>query len=185
MKKIQKFKNYIAIGAIIILLIIASMIVINHINSDGMNNSGIYNVKYRVYQNNKWSNYSKNGMVVGDKKNPIQNIEFSIKQNKGRIYYYTYTNDWSNQIFDVSENNINQIYGLKINVTDVLYKRYMVCYRTYNNKDKWLNWSCSGDINGNSEEPITAIEVKIIPKYGNLFDYLKDYNKKLKAKKNF
>lgn len=186
MEKIkEQTKNYIVIGAIIILVIVATMILLNSLDNDGMNNRNIYNVKYSVYQNGKWSKYSKNGMVAGDKENPIQNIDFKIKENKGRIYYYTYTNDWSEQIFDTKESISNQIYGLKINITDTLYKRYVVCYRTYNNKDKWLNWGCNGEISGNKEEPITAIEVKIIPKGSLFFDYLKDYNKKLKVEKNF
>lgn len=187
MEKIkEQTKNYIVIGAIIILVIVASIMILNSLNNDGMNNSGIYNLKYRVYQNRKWSKYSKNGIVVGDKENPIQNIDFKIKENKGRVFYYTYTNDWSKQIFDTKEDNIsNQIYGLRIDITDTLYKKYMICYRTYNKKDKWLNWACCGETSGNSEEPITAVEIKIIPRNGNPFDYLKDYNKKLKAEKNF
>ena len=184
--KILSNKKTIFIGALVLIGLVASIILIYNItNNDGMNNKNIYNVKYRVYQNGKWTKYSKNGMTVGDKKNPIQNIEFKLDTKKGNIYYYAYTNDWTEQLYKSIDKNVDNIYGIKIDRSDVLYKKYEVCYRTYNNKDKWLNWTCNGEISGNEEEPITAIEVKIIPKKVIKFDYLKDYNNPLESKKGF
>lgn len=185
MKNILKYKNQIILGSIVLLVLIVSLIVLSKLDTDGMRNYGIYNVKYKVYQNGKWTKNSKNGMTVGDKKNPIQNISISVKQKFGRINYYTYTNDWSDQMFESSRENYNQIYGLKFNLTNTLYKKYSICYRTYNKKDEWLNWACDGEISGNKEEPITALEIKIIPKGGLKFDYLKDYNKKIITSNNF
>ena len=189
MKKNKKNKkqkiNYIIIGAIFLLGLIASILIYYRFDNDGMNNKGIYNIKYRVYQNGKWSKYSKNGMIVGDKENPIQNIEIKINDKKGQVYYYTYTNAWSDQIYKSMKENANQIYGLDMRESNVLFQKYSICYRTYNKKDKWLNWTCNGTISGNKEEAITALEIKIIPNGGVKFDYLKDYNTKLKANKNF
>lgn len=185
MKKIKKNKNRIVFGIIVLLTLIVSFIIYNKFDNDGMDNSGIYKIKYRVSQNGIWSDYSKNGMSAGDKENPIQNIQFKVKEKEGRVYFYTYTNKWSEQNFKVMSSNSNKIYGLKINTSNLLHKKYDVCYRTYNKKDKWLNWTCNGEISGNKDEPITALEIKIIPKGSVRFDYLKDFNKELETMKNF
>lgn len=185
MKNIKKYKNQIILGVIVLLVLVGALLIFFKLDTDGMNNNGIYYVKYKVYQNGSWSRNSKNGITVGDKENPIQNISISANKRNGRIYYYTYTNDWSDQTYDVAKENSNQLYGLKINTSNLLHKKYMICYRTYNKKDKWLNWSCDGEINGNKEEPITALEMKIIPKNGIKFDYLKGYNKKIEKNINF
>lgn len=185
MKTIKKYKKYIIIGITIILMLVLSMLIYYINDSDKMNNKGIYNIKYKVFQNEKWSKYFKNGITVGDKKNPIQNIEFNINKKYGIVYYKTYTNEWSKQISVSLDDKPNLIYGLTINRTNILRKKYNICYRTYNKKDKWLNWACDGEISGNKEEPITALEVKIIPKGAVKFEYLKDYNKVLEKNKNF
>lgn len=185
MEFIKKNKKFIIIGALVLIVLVASIIIYNKTNNDGMNNKNIYNIKYRVYQNGKWSKYSKNGMTVGDKKNPIQNLEFKYNKEKGLIFYNAYGKDWSDQQFEAMSKNIENIYGIEINTSDLLYKKYDICYRTYNSKDKWLNWACNNEISGNKEEPITAIEVKLIPKKIIKFDYLKDFNKTLETKKGF
>ncbi len=184
-KNNKRIKNYIIVGAIILLGLIASILIYYRFDSDGMNNKYIYNIKYRVYQNGKWSKYSKNGMIVGDKENPIQNIELKFNEKKGQVYYYTYTNTWSDQIYKSMKENATQIYGLEMRESDILFQKYTICYRTYNKVDKWLNWTCNGTTSGNKEEPITALEIKIIPNNGIKFDYLKDYNNKLSTSKNF
>lgn len=184
MNFIKKNKNRIVVGVIILLTLIVSMIIFYSFDNDGMNNSGIYNVKYKVNQNG-WTKYSRNGMTAGDKKTPIQNLEIKAKDKDGSIYYEIYTSKWSEQNYNATKNNSNQIYGIRINTSNKLYKKYDVCYRTYNNKDKWLNWTCKGNISGNKEEPITAIEIKIIPKDVVKFDYLRDFNKVLESEKNF
>ena len=51
-----------------------------------MNNKNIYNVKYKVYQNGKWSKYSKNGMTIGDKKNYLlESMELEITKYKNEL----------------------------------------------------------------------------------------------------
>ena len=185
MEIIKKYKIRIAIGALILLGLIASLLIFNKLNTDKMNNNKIYNVKYKVYQNGKWSRNKKNGLTVGDKENSIQNLEIKIKTDKGYAYYTAYTTDWSEQNYKAMEKNSKQIYGFKMKVSNLLHKKYDMCYRTYNKKDKWLNWTCNGEISGNSEEPITALEIKIIPKNSVKFDYLRDFNKTLDSSKNF
>ena len=105
----KNIRKYIIIGAIILLGLIASMLIYFKVDSDGMSNIGIYNIKYRVYQNGKWSKYSKNGMVVGDKENPIQNIELKFNERKGQVYYYIYTNEWSDQIYKSLKNEFHPV----------------------------------------------------------------------------
>ena len=178
----KKYKIFIAL----ILLVILIVLLVNLItNNDGMKNKGIYNVKYRVYQNGKWTKYSKNGMTIGDKEHPIQNIEFKYNKEKGLINYFLYTDDWSEQIYGSLESNAKKIYGIKISDSNVLYKKYDICYRTYNKKDKWLNWTCNGEISGNKKEFITAIEIKLIPKNSVKKDYLKNYSNNMRTRKNF
>ena len=177
----KKYKIFIAL----ILLVILIVLLVNLItNNDGMKNKGIYNVKYRVYQNGKWTKYSKNGMTIGDKEHPIQNIEFKYNEEKGYVYYNVSGNDWSEQQYGQMKNNLENIYSLQINISNILYKKYVICYRTYNKKDKWLNWSCDGEMNENKKEAITALEVKIIPKDSNKKEYLKDYVEKLELEED-
>lgn len=185
MEKIMKYKKYIIFGAAIIFMLIVSILIYNGVNTDKMVNKGIYKVKYKVSQNDKWSKYSRNGITSGNMKDAIKNIDIKIKNSKkGSIYYSVYTGSWSDQIFQSTDLK-KEITGIKIGITGSLYKKYSVCYRTYNKKDKWLNWTCDSNTSGNKEEPVTAIEIKIIPKKAVKFDYLKDYNKVKDSNKNF
>ena len=185
MEKIKEYKKYIILGVAIICMLIISILIYNNVNTDKMVNKGIYKVKYKVSQNDKWSKNSKNGITSGNKKDAIKGIDIKIKNNKkGNIFYSVYTDSWSDQL---SESTLSkkEIKGIKIGVTGSLYKKYSVCYRTYNKKDKWLNWTCDSSVSGNKEEPVTAIEIKIIPKNSVKFDYLKDFNKVKDTNKNF
>ena len=185
MEKIKKNKNYIVIGAIALLAFALILILVYRLDSDGMTNIGIYNVKYQVYQDNDWSRKVRNGKTIGDKENPIKDIKLSINNtNKGKLYYSVYTNKWSTQS-DVYTKVDKDINGIRIGLSDTLYKKHSVCYRTYNKKDKWLNWTCDYGISGNEKEPITAIEIKIIPKNAIKFDYLRDFNKVKETMKSF
>ena len=169
MKELLNRKKIMILIVIIFLFFVILFLIYQHLNND------IYNTKYRVYQNGKWSNYSQNGMTVGDKKHPIQNIGFKYNNSKGYLYYNVFTEEWSEQQYSQMKNNQEKIFGLQINISNILHKKYLICYRTYNKKDKWLNWSCDGETNGNYKESITSIEVKIIPKDSNKKEYLKDY----------
>ena len=153
-------------------------------NNDGMINKNILDVTYRTYTKD-WTKYTKNGITSGNKVDPIQDIEIKIKDSdKGKLYYSVYTSSWSDQIYDYT-NIGNEIKGIKIGLSDTYYRKYDVCYRTYNKEDKWLNWTCNSKISGNKKESITAIEIKIIPKNIVKFDYLKDFNKNLDTSKGF
>ena len=183
---INKNKKYLVLGGAILLLLVISIFIYNNFSNDGMNNKGIYNIKYRVYQNGKWSWYTKNGMTIGDKEHPINNIEFKYKENKGLIHYHIYIDDeWTEQLYNSINTNEKNLTGIKIGDSNVLYKKYDICYRTYNKKDKWLNWTCNDKMSGNKDEPITAIEIKLIPKGSDKKEYLRDYNEELESSKGF
>ena len=107
------------------------------------------------------------------------------KEDKGLIHYHTYTDEWTEQMYKPFTENLNYIYGIEISGSDILYKKYDICYRTYNKKDKWLNWTCNDEMSGNIKEPITAIEIKLIPKVSDKKEYLRDYNEELESSKGF
>lgn len=174
MDKIKKFLNKIGKNLyfkiiIITVIIILIILLLLHQKNDGMEQSGIDNVRYRVYTDGDWSKWSKNGVTVGNKESNINKVEIKMKDDLPTVNYY-YNNDW----YESNEKN-NNITGLRIINSAYYLKKYDVCYRTYNNKNKWLNWSCNGSISGNIDEPITALEIKIIPKNIVKSDYLKNY----------
>lgn len=167
-----------------ILLIITILMYANfNINFDKLENSDM-NVYYRVYSNDKWSKWSKNGETSGDIKTskPITNIEIKYRKKykfkKISLPYRIYNNkvDWTSRIYDFKEVKAKSTNGLVITHRNKTLEGYNVCYRTYNNKNKWLEWSCDGAINGNKNVEIRAIQIKIIPEGVIENEYLKDFN---------
>lgn len=169
----NKIKYLIIMCFIIILLFIFFMI---FRKTDGMEQAGIDNISYRVYSSDGWSKWKKNGLTNGNKKDEIKKVEIKLKNDLPNTEYY-YNKKWNKE----NKNN-NQITGFRIINSAYYLKKYDVCYRTYNSKNKWLNWSCNGNLSGNINEPITALEIKVIPRDVIKTDYLKDYilnNKKM------
>lgn len=167
-----------------ILIIIISIVVLflfTNLFSIIINNSY---VKYRVYSDNKWSDWKKNGKVAGDFNSKITNIEIKMNKDSAPLMSFYKNDDWSNEI-----NNRSSIKGISVTNVYDFNKKYSLCYRTYNKKNKWLNWTCSDNMNnisGNKKEDILAIQFKIIPKNVILGDYLENYNEnKLGSSLNF
>ena len=174
MGKAKNFIDYIKkYRFIIIILIIFLIIIFAYVNKNGgMEQRGTINIRYRVYtEGNGWSKWSKNGMQIGDKKTPITGIELETKK-VGVPILYSYTD----KIEKNSENFKKKIYGMRLLASYGLNKEHVLCYRSYNKKNKWLDWQCNMEFSGNIKEPITAIEIKIIPKNAARQDYLRDYN---------
>lgn len=168
-KKILKNKKVLISLAVTVLIIIFVIFIINNKN-DGMENTGISKVKYRTYtKTSDWTKWRKNGLTSGNLNTSITRVEIKSKKDSYFVEYY-FDDNWS----DSNENDKN-IKGIKVLNTASFLKNYDVCYRTYNKKDKWLNWACNGSISGNINENITAIEIKTIPKRIIKSDYLKDY----------
>ena len=169
--KIKEKKKLIGIIALVLIILLAIIIFIKNRNSVG--------VYYRTYTNEKnWTSWSKNSETNGTKINPIANIEIKIKNDKdGRIVYSLYRdNKWSNEYHVGSKIKNKEFSGIKIGLTDKNRRKYDICYRTYNDDNKWLEWTCSGGISGNKDKNISAIEVVIVPKNAIKYDYIKEYN---------
>lgn len=162
--------------------------------SDGMEQAGINKVKYRVYSKNKgWSKWSKNGVTSGNYNDSISSIEIEINGNAGFLYScYTEEKGWTNisesltnstDSYDTIKSS-NNIKAVKFALYYDSSRKYNLCYRTYNKKNKWLEWNCDIDgISGNKKEDITAFQMKMIPKNIVKNEYLKNYNLN-KNKKN-
>lgn len=179
MKRDKINKNSIIVILIIILLFIAFISFVIFNKNDGMKQTLIYNIKYNVYiSKNGWQKWSKNGLESGKLNHSISNIKFNIKDSNNFSYdIYLENGKWINDLKANSKiNNNKNINGIKVYIYKDLYKKYKICYRTYNKKDKWLGWACNGSISGNKNENIELIEVKIIPKNSSESEYLKDYN---------
>ena len=139
-KKILKNKKLLISLGVVILIIIFIIFAFNNRNDD-MENAGISKVKYRTYtKTSNWTKWQKNGLTSGDLKNSITNVEISSKKDIYNVQYY-FDNNWS----DSNDNN-KEIKGIRILNASSFLKNYDVCYRTYNKKDKWLNWTCNGSI---------------------------------------
>ena len=187
MKEFFKGKKIIIPIVFFIVLIVGTIVFVNSKN-DGMSNTNEIKIYYRTYYKDKWSKWSKNGITSGDYENNIKNIQIKVKtRTEGYVFYNVYSNGkWINEITNNSKIKNNAIKGLSFENMDTIYNKYDICYRTYNKKDKWLGWACNGEVSGNSEENVTALEVKIIPKNVTRYEWLKDYNKTLmESSKNF
>ena len=174
-------KKIILIISIIILILLTlflGLLIFNQFNNDGMKQAKGISIHYRTYTDeNGWSKWSKNGKTSGDLKNNIKNIQVKIITSKyTKVIYALYNEGWSNEYTIDSKIENKNIYGIKMSLSDELYKDYNIYYRTYNANDKWLDWSFAGYANGNINEAVKAIEIKIVPKGTITRDYLKDFN---------
>lgn len=146
------------------------------------------NIYYRVYSNKGWSRWVKNDTGVITSGN-IKNIQFKIKSStKGDITYNYFADGWSKNYYaSQKQKNVEKIYGVKYSLFDDLNNNYQICYKTYNKKNKWLEWSCENELNGNKNVPVSGVKFKIIPKGVLKNEWLEDYDKsnKIKSKVNF
>ena len=174
-KLLIKKKNIQYSILIAIFVLSVSLIIIAAHNYNNLSRVKVY---YRTYTKEKgWTKWAKNGETSGNGIDPITNIEIKTKTRlKGGIVSYIYQKDkWS---IVNNKNKNKKISGFKATIYDDLYYEYNVYYRTYNKKDKWLEWSFDNNINGNKKEPITKIQIKALHSDITLEDYLKDYRLK-------
>lgn len=162
---------------LIIAIIIISFCLIA-ISARNYNNINKVKVYYRTYtKENGWSRWSKNGEISGNGKYNILNIEVKVKSriSGGTVYSVYQKKDW---VPSTKKIGVKPIYGFKASLYDYLHYEYSLYYRTYNKKDKWLEWSYGNNINGNKDEPITKIQIKSLHSDITLEDYLEDYRTK-------
>lgn len=173
-KKILKNKKLLISLVVVILIIIFIIFAFNNRN-DGMENINDVGVYYKVYTSDGWSKWSKNGLTSGSESGKtIKNIKIKIKTRQKFDYSYSLYNPQKNWLDDVKMKNMD-INAIRMELFGSSSKKYDICYRVYNKKDKWLNWSCNYVINGNANENITAIQIKIVPRHAIKDEYLKDY----------
>ena len=169
----------ILIAIFIISISLVALIIHSKNNGKGVIFTKNIKVYYRTYtENGGWSSWSKNGKTSGNLKADIKNIEIKVKKkNMGSVVYRITDGKELSEENDINASFKKQdINGLKVGLTDTLKKKYDICYRTYNKKNKWLEWTCNGEYSGNKDENITGVEIKIIPKNSIKYDYLKNYN---------
>lgn len=168
-------KIFIVLGVIIAIICVGLFIYIKNTNNQA-------NVYYRTYTKNGWSKWSKNGVISGDGKSDILNIEIKIKSKlKGDIIYKLYQcSEWTN----VTKEN-EKVSGMKVTLSNTLYRKYNIFYRTYNDEDEWLEWANNYQISGNKDKAIKKIQIKLIEKDSSVDDFLEDYYLKEIKSKNF
>ena len=171
-KSNEKEKLYTRKMIIIIMIFCMTFLIMTIVYNRVRNKGAIYtkgiSLKYRVYTEDGWSRYYKNGQIVGDNNKKILAIEAKVSSNKtGQIFYNTYginntfkDNDTFNG--DTSGNKKDNLYAVKFGITDDLYKEYKIYYRTYNKIDGWLDYAEDYMISGNNEVNIEKIQIKII-----------------------
>ena len=155
-------RKKIFISVIAVSIFIIALLAILNSKNDGMENTKKVSIYYKIYTSNGWSKWSKNGITSGNYNDSIKNIKVKVKsKTNGYVVYNIYSNDeW---IENEPDDNQKDLKGLKFSNINTLNKKF------------------DGNISGNINENITALEIKIIPKNIVKYDWLKDYNKTLKA----
>lgn len=178
MKKDKKF--FWLITFVCIILIVSFIKIYDITTGDHMDNKGIAKIKYRVYiQKKGWSKWVKSGVTAGNYKNPISMIQ--IKQSTGDDIVFSYTPDGNKWVenLNLSADNLGTknttIRAVKFDTYVNQAVKYDIYYRTYNKKNKWLEWTSNYNVSGNKNEDILAFSMKIIPVNVIKSDYLKDF----------
>lgn len=166
----MKKKVLISIVAIALLVGILFGVKYFILEGDVVRTKGI-ELEYRVYNTDGWSKWYKNGQIAGEKGKTISGIQIKVKSDKtGHVFYNTYSetlNFEDNDEYDgeTSGNLKEPIKGIKITLSDQLYKSYILYYRTRNNKNDWLGWSKEFDVpSGNVSEAMDQIQIKVLRK---------------------
>ena len=168
MENKNKKKKIVTLMLVIVVLILSFSIGMNFVNNKGVINTDGIKVNYRVYTDEGWSKWYKNGQIAGRENKSIKAIEAKIETEKyGHILYNIYS---SNNNFDDNDTYDGEtagdkekaIYGMKFFLTDDLYKEYQIYYRTHNKKDGWLDWTSKYNISGDNEVDIDELQIKVL-----------------------
>ena len=168
---LKRFLKRKKIGLIILFFFLVAFLALIFItkinNKDSINTKGI-SLYYRVYTEDGYSKWYKNGQIAGYNNKKILGFEAKVESDyNGNIYYNTFgidNNFDDNDAFngELSGDKKNNIYAIKIGITDDLYTNYKLFYRTYNKKDGWLDWASVNQISGDNEVNIEKIQIKIV-----------------------
>lgn len=179
-KMVQKIDKNLIVK---IVSMIAIIVIFNFIYVLVNNDKSIVNVYYRAKVNNKYTNWSKNGKSINNDKT-IEDLNIKLSSTKEGNVLCKLANK-KGEFIDIHYTNsksFDGVYATRIYLSRVLEKKYDICYRTYNQKDKWLDWACNGEISGNKKYKVRNIKIKIIPKNVLKSEYLEEYKKNIKGK---
>ena len=161
-------KKIIILFIVILLFVVGSITVVNFIvNKDVIKTEGI-DLTYRIYTTDGVSRWFKNGQVAEVKNKKVTGLESKIKTSyNGHILYNSLSStntfdDNDSYDGDIAGNKKDAFFGVKFNLTDELYKKYKIYYRTYNKKDGWLDWADTYMISGDNEVDIEKIQIRIL-----------------------
>jgi hypothetical protein len=170
LKKNNSIIKYLIITAIVVLTICFIFLIIYNVALK--NKVSVYYTTYT--KENDWSKWSKTANTSGNEFD-ITNIEIKVKKNSSYPTVLVYKKGkWTK----TGKESTNEIKGLQIVDTAELLQRYELCYRTYNKKNKWMDWECDGKYSGNSNYSIKKIEIKYISRNDLRYEVVKDYTKK-------
>ncbi|MBQ6220191.1 MAG: hypothetical protein IJJ47_10705 [Methanosphaera sp.] len=162
-------KKKISFILLLTITIIISIILIIYIaNNNPFDSSEKYLAKYRIYNEDGWSEWYKDGETCGEKNKAIKAIEVAVRgDKKGNVLYNIYSevdkfNDNDSYNGDTAGNLKSSIYGIRLSLSDELYKKFNIVYRTYNKKDGWLDWTTDYRISGDNGVDIEMIEIKVV-----------------------
>ena len=166
----MKKKLLMSLVAIVLLVGILFGVKYFILEGDVVRTKGI-ELEYRVYNTDGWSKWYKNGQIAGEKGKPISGIQIKVKSDKtGHVFYNTYSgtltfNDNDEYDGKTSGDLKESIKGIKITLSDELYKGYILYYRTRNEKDNWFGWSKKyEEYNGDIDEAMDQIQIKVVRK---------------------
>ena len=177
MKFIKKHVKIFVLALLALVMIISGIIIMktrNPYKSEGYR--GFY---YRTYADGKWSKWCENGQECGTKGKVITNIEFKERNTKdGLLFYSVAKNGVFTGLLDEKSklsDKVNNIDGIAFALSDKLYEKYIINYRTYTTKYGWLAYSNGDDVllngtgvNGVNGTGIEKIQIKIIKRTSNI-----------------
>ena len=152
MENKNKKKKIVTLMLVIVVLILSFSIGMNFVNNKGVINTDGIKVNYRVYTDEGWSKWYKNGQIAGRENKSIKAIEASNNT----------FNDNDTYDGETAGDKEKAIYGMKFFLTDDLYKEYQIYYRTHNKKDGWLDWTSKYNISGDNEVDIDELQIKVL-----------------------
>lgn len=176
-KIIEFLKGRKLIILIVILVVIISCFLFCNLKMDNMKSINDIKIFYRTYTSDDgWTRWAKNGRISGKENgNEIKNIQIKTSKKYSDYIIYSAYSDQYGWMIDNDEIKKSKITGIKIDLFGTISRKYDICYRTYNKDNKWLNWSCNNETNGNKNASINALQIKIIPKNSIKSEYLEDF----------
>ncbi len=133
-------------------------------------------IRYKAYQNNKWTDYKYDGGILGTYGQPLESIRISSLKTEfpGTVSYSTYTTEegWQKVILQeqMSNKKGSKIEAIKINISGEIANHYDIYYSTYISNTGWTGWAKNNEPCGNIGygNHIQALKIQLVPKNGSL-----------------